>query len=123
MMDCIYFSNLCYLLLKHYNKKYGNDFKYLSIKIDKWGDGDNDFHQFITFKYNDIWYYLDRFECKILENKKGLKKIGLEQFNGEIHLAVYRLNCGFKSIEEAQNNIFEVVNKHLFELTKLSYHY
>lgn len=123
-MDCIIFSNISYLLLKHYNKKYGGEkFKYLSIKKNSWGNEEGEFHQFITFKYKNIWYYLDRFECGILihgEKEKNLKKIGLTEFS-EIGLVMYRLECGYKNPQDAQDKISAIVNNHLFKLTNLHY--
>ena len=118
-MDCIIFSNISYSLLKNYNDKYvGEKFKYLSIKTDKWGNEENEFHNFITFKYKNIWYYLDRFECDILEDKdrKKFKKIGLTEWN-PIELVYYRLECGYKNEQDAQDKISAIVNNHLFKLT------
>jgi len=122
MGDCIIYSNFSYLLLKEYNKKYGNEFKYLSIKKDVWGEEENDFHQFITFKYRDIWYFLDRFECSIYIKKKKDKKIKLTEWN-TIDLTFQIKKCGFKSEMDAQINIFKIVNKHLLLLTKKKYSY
>tara|TARA_R100000773_G_C4216908_1_gene115453 strand:+ start:1034 stop:1429 length:396 start_codon:yes stop_codon:yes gene_type:complete len=121
--DCILFSNLSYLLLKEYNKKYsfnGGNFKYLSIKIDRWGKGVNDFHQFITFKYDNKWYYLDRFECALLNNKyrKKYKKIDLASWINDIDLVKYIHECGYKNQIEAENNIFKIVDNHLLKLTR-----
>tara|TARA_R110000803_G_scaffold11017_1_gene33396 strand:+ start:3328 stop:3699 length:372 start_codon:yes stop_codon:yes gene_type:complete len=120
MGDCIIFSNLSYLLLTEYNNLYGNEFKYLSIKEDNWSKEDNNFHKFITFKYNNVWYYLDRFECSIYNNKKKDKKIGLTEWK-PLELVMYRSKCGYKTEIEAQTNIFTVVNKHLLSLTGKHY--
>ena len=122
--DCVLFSNLSYLLLKEYQRKFDLHFKYLSIKIDKWGNGANDFHQFITFKYNDKWYYLDRFECGLLNDKyrKKYKKIDLESFTNNIELVMYIHKCGYKNQIEAENDIFKIVNNHLLKLTGKIFH-
>ena len=122
-MDCIIFSNISYLLLKNYNKIYRDDkFKYLSIRTDKWGNEEDEFHQLITFKYKNMWYYLDRFECDILEDKdrKKLKKIGLTEWN-PFDLVYYRLKCGYKNPQDAQDKISVIVKNHLFKLTNLHY--
>ncbi len=125
-MDCILFSNLSYLLIQKFNRTYGsygskkNLFKYLSIKKNKYGDGKNDFHQFITFKHDDIWYYLDRFECKKWDRKIG-KKHYLEEFNGNINLSFYIRSCGFKNQLEAEEDIFTITRKHLFNITNSNF--
>jgi len=120
--DCIYFSNFSYLLLKEYKKTYvGNDFKYLSIKKDTWGNEGEDFHQVITFKYKNVWYYLDRYDCDIQENINYGKKIGLADWENQFSLVRYVNMCGFKNEVEHQNNIRDVVNEHLFKITGIKY--
>jgi len=119
--DCIYFSQFTYLLLKNYNEKFaGEKFKYISIKKQIYNDGE--FHQFITFKYKNVWYYLDRFECDVLEQNQKGKKIKFEGEWESIGLALYINKCGFKNENEMQENIYERVNSHLLKITGLKFY-
>jgi hypothetical protein len=110
--DCLLTSVLNYKYLHVLRDKFSDsDYKYISIYKDIWGEGDQDFHMFVKFKYNGTWWYLDNVICAKWDCAKNMykkaKKIKVEDVDNwdKIDMIMYCIGCGYKNFDHACNQI------------------
>ena len=93
-----------------------SDLKYVSIYRDDWGNDSDEFHYYLRFKYNNEWYFMDRYECKIGRNGYKGKRLKEITYDRQFDLVFYIIDCGFKNQIEAEEDVFKLVDKHLARL-------